>query len=275
MSFSTLMVHLEVGAANDPILMLTSDLAGQFDSSVIGIAACQPLQFNYDCGYISSEMLDQDRVEIEKEFSESGATFRKTFQGSEHRHEWRTSVSLSPSGYVAQQSCAADLIISCPDAGGSMFDSARRVDLGDVVLRAGRPMLVVPTGVDRLPLHSVVVAWSDTRGSRCAIRDALPLLKKAGRVTLVEVANEEDFEDRREQLDDVVAWLKRNGIAADIRLIASTGDDGAQIDAVADELGAGLVVAGAYGHSRAREWVLGGVTRTLLMHPARCSFVSH
>jgi nucleotide-binding universal stress UspA family protein len=73
----------------------------------------------------------------------------------------------------------------------------------------------------------------------------------------------------------MVAWLARQGVTAAPRLAVATGRDGDQLLALAEEEGAELIVAGAYGHTRFREWVMGGVTRDLLRHSDHCLLVSH
>jgi nucleotide-binding universal stress UspA family protein len=155
------------------------------------------------------------------------------------------------------------------------FDTSRYVDIGDLVMQAGRPCLIVPTGVETLALEHAVIGWKDTGEARQVIRDALPLLKQARRVTVVEIAIEEDLEDARSHLVDVVAWLGRHGIDATSIAALSTGDDAVALNGIFQEQGADLIVAGAYGHSRVREWVLGGVTRDLLLRAGCCALVSH
>ena len=105
--------------------------------------------------------------------------------------------------------------------------------------------------------------------------DALPMLRKASHVDIVEIASEDELIAARERLDDVAGWLGRHGVAAETHAKAVDGDAAAWFDIVAAERDADIVVAGAYGHSRVREWALGGVTRTLLKHAARSSLVSH
>jgi nucleotide-binding universal stress UspA family protein len=147
--------------------------------------------------------------------------------------------------------------------------------MGAPVLQAGRPVLIVPGTIDKLVLGHVIVAWKDTRETRRAALDALPLLKMAARVTVVEVAAEGDLESARLHLEDVVVWLKRHDIAAALLVSASNGDDTGRLNAIAQEQNVDLIVAGAYGHSRLRELVLGGVTHDLLLCPGRCVLVSH
>ena len=139
--------------------------------------------------------------------------------------------------------------------------------------RAGRPVLVVPDGAATAKFETVMVAWTDTRECRRAISDALPMLHAADRVVIAEVAI--DAIDARAPIDDAAAWLARHGVDAD-KIVARM--KGTSIDthaAVADEVEADLVVAGAYGHSRIREWAFGGVTRDLLLRDRRCTLLSH
>jgi nucleotide-binding universal stress UspA family protein len=74
---------------------------------------------------------------------------------------------------------------------------------------------------------------------------------------------------------DVVAWLSHHGVLATELVPGECGHAAAQLERIASEVGAGLIVAGAYGHSRFREWVLGGVTRRLVNPSGRCSLLSH
>ena len=84
-----------------------------------------------------------------------------------------------------------------------------------------------------------------------------------------------DLAEARADVADVVGWLKTHSVKAEPLAVAAKGDDAAQLSAIAQDHNADLVVAGAYGHSRLREWVLGGVTRDLLLHAGRCSLLSH
>lgn len=76
------------------------------------------------------------------------------------------------------------------------------------------------------------------------------------------------------RVNDVAAWLSRHGVVASGQVPGECGDPASQLDRIASEVGAGLVVAGAYGHSRLREWVLGGVTKRLVNPLNRCSLLS-
>jgi nucleotide-binding universal stress UspA family protein len=148
----------------------------------------------------------------------------------------------------------------------------------DLVMQAGRPLFVVPDNVDWLDLRSVLVAWKDTREARRAIADSLPMLRKARDVTVAEILEQTDGRSAAaSRVRDVVAWLSRHGVAAS-ELVSDTRVDHdvtVQLDAIAADVGAGVVVAGAYGHSRFRELILGGMTQHLITQSTRCVLLSH
>ena len=276
MNYSTFMVHLDLSAPNENLLRVTADLAQRFEARVVGVAACQPMRITDSQSYVSGDLVEADRAEIEKETNEAEARFRAVLQGRVSSLEWRSAVSIvALAEYVAQQARIADLLVTAPDRGWSRIDSSRHVGVGDLVMRVGRPVLIVPPEVDRLSSDSVVIGWKDTRETRRAVVDALPLLKQAGRVTVVEIAADAEMAAARAHLADVVEWLRRHDVAAEALAVPATGNDGARLHAIAEEKGAGVLVAGAYGHNRLREWVLGGVTHDLLLRPARCSLVPH
>ena len=273
-TYTTLMAHLELGRSNAALLRIADDLAERFDAGVIGIAMCQPMQIIYSEGYIPGDIIAQDREQREKEIAAAEDEFRHALPI--RASGWRSAVTPDPlSDYLARESRAADLIITGVDHNASFFDNSRHVNTGDVVMQVGRPILVVPTAVSGPGFDRVLVGWKDTRETRRAISDALPFLRKAAHVTIVEIVEAEELAKARERLDDVVLWLSRHGVVAEPIATPSTGEDAHRLHALALEHKAGLIVAGAYGHSRVREWVLGGVTRDLLLRAGRCALVSH
>ena len=275
MGYASLMVHLELGRSNVNLLQIAGDLAQRFSAGVIGIAACQPMQMVYGDGYLSGDVIEQDLAEITREMQAVEAEFRHALQGRAESLQWRSTVDYIPlADYLAREVRAADLLITGL-ASGDIFDASRTLDTGDLVMQMGRPMLIVPAGVPAVRLQRVVVGWKDTREARRAAIDALPLLQRALQVTVVEIVPEAELADSRARLADVLMWLARHGVVAEALSAASKGDDAAGLATLADRLGADLVVAGAYGHSRLREWAFGGVTHDLLRHAPRCSFVSH
>lgn len=272
----TLMVNLEPGHSNAGLLQIAADIAERFGCGVIGIAARQPMQIIYGEGHIPGDLIELDREETAKQIKDAEEQFRSALQTRVTTLEWRSSITFgSLSDYVADEARSAEVIITSVTA-GTMDDASRRVDVGDLVMQAGRPVLIVTAGANNLKLDRVVIGWKDTRETRRAAFDALPLLKSAAHVAVVEIAAEGELAEAGARLNSVVGWLKRHGIVAMPVVSPATGDDGPQLSAFADTQRADVIVAGAYGHSRLREWALGGITRVILLRVEdRCSFVSH
>jgi nucleotide-binding universal stress UspA family protein len=274
MTYKTLMAHLELGHPNAGLLRVVADLAERFDAEAIGVATCHPMQVVYSEGYVAGEFIARDRELRDQEVATAEAEFRAAL--GPRAGDWRSAITSDPlADYLAREARGADLIITGVDRAVSLFDNSRHLVIGDFVMHVGRPMLIVPATVEAVSFDRVLVGWKDARESRRAIADALPLLKQAKKVTIVEIAGEDDLAAARGRLDDVVLWLGRHGIAAEPAAVASGRDDTHRLRHLAEEYEADLIVAGAYGHSRVREWVLGGVTRDLLLRAGKCALVSH
>jgi nucleotide-binding universal stress UspA family protein len=269
------MVNLQLGGPNEAVLQAAGELAGRLQAHVIGTAAGQPLQAAiYGDACLAGDLIEQDCAEIERQTIEAETRFRAALAGKVSNLQWRSMVSfVSLADYIARQARAADLVITGSDHGGPALDVSRCVNLGDLVMRIGRPVLIVPRDTDTIRLENVVVGWKETREARRAVLDALPLLKLAGHVTVVEITAEEETAVRS-RLEDLADWLRGHEVAAEALAEPAHGEDAARLENIAHQRNAGLLVAGAYGHNRLREWVLGGVTRDLLLRPKRCTLVS-
>lgn len=278
MSPATLMIHLPPGADLASLLQLAGDVAARIKvRKVVGISAMQPLQlYAGPDAFVPVDVLEDDWKTMEKELAAAESQFRAAFAGKPPALEWRSAITINlVSDYVASEMRAADLLITPPVPQGVLFGANRYMDVADLVLKAGRPVLVAAPGVTKLDLGHVLVGWNDSREARRAVEDALPLLLMAGNVTVAEVTDPDTMSEAKNSVADVVEWLKVHGVAAQARVERGRDEDSEGLSQLIHELKAGLLVAGAYGHSRLREWVLGGVTRDLLMKPAQCSFVSH
>jgi nucleotide-binding universal stress UspA family protein len=227
-------------------------------------------------GYFTGEVVQQDLEEIGKEISAAEAEFRSTLHPGTDTLEWRSAITFaSLHDFLVQEARSADLFITKIDRNASLFDSSRHVNIGDLVMKVGRPVLIVPAELPLLTLGHVLLGWKETREARRAALDALPMLELAGRVTIVEIAAAPELEAAAARLADVAVWLKCHGIAAEPLPVRAAGDNASQLSAIARQLRVDVIVAGVYGHSRLREWVLGGVTRELLLKADHCALVSH
>lgn len=169
---------------------------------------------------------------------------------------------------------AADLIVACqvdPDwVLSDLADFPERL-----ALESGRPILMVPNaGAAKAPGGNVVVAWNGSREAARAVFDALPLL------TAADVVNILTIEERRmgsgPAAETIARTLARHGVPAQYEYVRADGGDAAEVlRARAQELGADVIVMGAYGHSRWREYVFGGVTRGMTHRAALPILLSH
>jgi nucleotide-binding universal stress UspA family protein len=147
-----------------------------------------------------------------------------------------------------------------------------------VVTAAGRPVLVVPyAGTFARVGSRVLVAWDGTREANRALHDALPLIGDAEAVTVIYVGTREtDLDRARPRLERVVQHLQRHGVRAQPE---ESPRNGIAISDVllsrAADLGADMIVAGAYHNSHLRETLLGGVSRDLLDHMTVPVLMSH
>jgi nucleotide-binding universal stress UspA family protein len=161
----------------------------------------------------------------------------------------------------------ADLVVLSRDVDTAPGIPARVRRLPEhIALHGARPVLVVPPGYDDEPIAGTVVAgWDGSIQAQRALTAALPLLQRADNVRLALINPDLLSDLHGEQTGaDMALYLARHGVKVDVVLERTHATAGDALLALARDCRAGLVVAGAYGHSRYREWTLGGVTRELL-----------
>jgi nucleotide-binding universal stress UspA family protein len=139
-----------------------------------------------------------------------------------------------------------------------------------------RPVLIVPhIGVAKPPGKTAMLCWNDSREATRAATAALPLLKAAEK-TIVLIIDPKSGVGRDEAGADVAQWLARHGVNVTVqRDTAGDSDVGGVILSRAADHDVDLIVMGIYGHSRMREWVLGGASRTLLASMTAPLLVTH
>ncbi|MGE9008560.1 hypothetical protein ACO2JO_08255 [Leptospira interrogans] len=274
MDYKTVMVSLALDRPNGACLAVAGDLAERFGARVIGIAASDvkpPLYFAD--GDYAQKLLDEEATAVQRRLSELEAEFRSAVEKRAKSVDWRCGQTL-PVPYVLQQARTADVLVVGARS-EAIVDPCAAADPSDLVMQAGRPLIVVPPAIEWFDFRSVLVAWKHVREARRAVFDALPILAAAKDVTIVEIAEQSTRRaDALSHVADVASWLHGHGIVASIFVPESAIEVPEQLDRIAADVGAGPVVAGAYGHSRLREWILGGVTRHLATESGRCAFLS-
>lgn len=277
MPYATVMVSLTLDQPNDARLQVAGDLAERFEAAIVGVAAAQfaPPRYFAD-GVAAQGLIDGQEASIKRRLADLEAQFRAAVRNRGGRAEWRSAMDF-PARFLLAQARCADIVV-CGGPSPAFRDSFSLVSPKDLVMQAGRPLLLVPDRINWLDLRSVLVAWKDTPEARRAIADALPMLRKAGEVAVVEIPEQgEDHSTVMARVTDVGAWLARHGVTAVARVPEAAKNETAatQLEKLAGNLGAGLIVAGAYGHSRFRELILGGVTQYLVTQSVRCVLLSH
>jgi nucleotide-binding universal stress UspA family protein len=273
-----IIVSLTPGEDRDPAADYAISLASQFEAHLTGVA------FVYDPiipatvmgGGIPADLIEAQRVEAEQ--AAAGAVER--FEAAAKR------AGIAAAAHRASASAAG--------AAAHFAGLARRFDLAvvgqpqpdsavvqDLVLEtamfdSGRPVVAVPY-IHRAPLKldRVMVCWDGSRAAARALGDAMPLLKRARQVDVVIVTGERGKQDELPGAD-VGQHLARHGLAVSVnRIPAADVDVGNALLSYSADTAADFVVMGGYGHSRLREFILGGVTRTMLQSMTAPTLFSH
>lgn len=275
MTYQSIIVYLNLEQTNESVFRITCALADRFKSRVIGITAGFPNMPVHSHGLIGSSVLEADYKELKQAIARCESRFRKALERIGNSSEWRSDAAY-PADFLAMEARAADLLIFGRPEKRAVFIQHQSLDIGDAVMKAGRPILVVPPRKTSLALNCVLIAWKDTAEARKAVSAGLPLLKRAQEVMIVEIVSDDRERDAAaRRVADVAKWLKSHKVTASASAELSAGDAGSHLDAIASESGVDVIVAGAYGHSRLREWVFGGVTHHLLQQSSMFAFLMH
>lgn len=256
---ATVMVSVDLGIGTQARVAVASALAVRFSSLLVGVAACPPMTQGD-----GERMFERDEDPSVQCLEDAERVFRKAAMGPV---EWRCGID-EPDAFLVDQARAADIVVVGRRGESDPSGGRMGVCSGTIAIQAGRPVLVVPARERRDSMRRVLVAWKDTPESRRAVADSLPLLADAEEVTVLTVGEK----SKNGGLGDICAYLERHGVSAvPVHEAGGRGAAGQRIVEQAEARRADLIVSGAYGHSRIREWAFGGVTRELLRHtPCPC-----
>jgi len=271
--YKTIVVHVDGGPEQDSRLRAAAWLAGDHGAHLVGSAATGTTWLDYALltGSMGAPVPDP------------ASDFQGLRNAAEARLEMfrHDAARLGVASFEARlveddaryalllQSRYADLVVLSQDPANPPAPAlpARMRHLPEhVALHGARPVLVVPPAYRDAPIGGTVVAgWDGSMQAMRAIAAALPLLQRADSVKLALVNPDALSALHGEQPGaDMALYLARHGVAVEVVLERTGSTAGHALAALAGDCGAGLMVAGAYGHSRYREWVLGGATRELL-----------
>lgn len=262
MTFKTIVVLCDADKSIRLRLDIAADLASKFASHLVGLHVRPPFQppVYFDGSFAMDDLYkvyeDTQAANQETALSAfSAATEGRNLVAA------REIVDGQVEREVVKRARCADLTVL--GQANDETPAATPRDLVEVVaLSAGRPVLVVPyVPVPRPIGRNVILCWNDSRESARAVSDALPLLKQADKVAVLAFRSADD----ETGAPSVATWLAHHGIDATV-IEDSAGDldVGDLVLSRAADIDADLIVMGVYGHTRMREMMLGGVSRTLL-----------
>ena len=280
MGYKNILVHLDDDPRQAERIELAFGLAERFAAHLVGLHA--PAVENLIPAVPGAPVPMAAIASVEQHRQEREAAARRRFDAAARRHpdivgEWRGSAGLE-----VEETCLsarfADLIIvgqyEPEGAPGGMSPSFAE----DLVLESGRPVLIIPyAGKFGEVGKRVMVAWDGSREAARAVSDALPLLRKAENVS-VAIFGADKFNLRHGEQPgaDIAAFLARHGINVEVAQQQSESEGiGEQMLSRTMDFLADLVVMGGYGHSRFRESIFGGVTKTILKSMTVPVLMSH
>jgi nucleotide-binding universal stress UspA family protein len=267
MAYKTILVHVDDSPQWPGRFEVAARLTADFGAHLVGLCILRRPELP---GYVRSaeiaEMLAQRARDAEDRVKSSRQMLLDRLSAQGLSGECRI-VEGEAEDLAAVHGRYADLlIISQVDPNGP-HASAAMEDIQSVIFAAGRPLLLVPyAGKVKSLGKNIFVAWNASREATRAVTDALPLLQRADKVTVMVVRPRSDARGHGEVPGaDIAAYLARHGVKVDVMSEEGEGIDVGELmlSRVAD-LGADLIVMGAYSHSRLRQWILGGATRTML-----------
>jgi nucleotide-binding universal stress UspA family protein len=258
----SILVHVDAGAHCVPRLQLTRTLAAQHGSSVTALYAVRPVYVPLaleiaSVGVASETLLAAD----EARFDAARKTVAEVCAQPGSKVDWQGAREGSEHGFI-HAALYADLLVLGQGGRGPHDADVWPDFVPSVVMGSGKPALIVPRVTSGIAhFDTVMVAWKESRESARAVTAALPLLRAASAVHVV-------MEDATQQgqTGPLQRFFERHGVRA-VRCESLSSPPATAGDVMlsrAADLGADLMVMGCYGHSRTREVVLGGATRTVL-----------
>jgi nucleotide-binding universal stress UspA family protein len=266
MALTSILVHLADDDASDARFDVASELARADGAHVTALYAMPPIGMETIYGLESAPELIETRRKSNRERAEEvEAAFQKRVKQDGLKAEWRCHEG-DAAELIMLHARYADLAIVGQRSEESTSATLYYPGIAEeVVLGAGRPVLVVPyigssAGVGK----RVLVAWNGSREAARALNDALPILERADQVTVLVV--DPDGAGRIPGAD-IAAHLARHGVRTEATHVPSGGlDIGDVLLSRAADFSCDLIVMGAYGHSRIREFVMGGASRHIFDH---------
>jgi len=278
MTYKTILVHCDASRTINGRLAAAADVAQRFEARLVGLHAREPFEVAsfVDGGMPIGTLMEAYQAGCDAAEKTAQTAYDKATRGRNFPAEWRVTEAFSDDALAVNARYADLLVVGQADPDDP---AGSRNDLPEAMAFAtGRPVLVVPhIGTLSSVGKTVLLAWNASRESARAAADALPFLRAADKVIVLVVDPEVSADGHgQEPGADVATWLARHGVNVTVqRDVAADARIGEIILSRAADHGADLIVMGIYGHSRLREMVLGGASRTLLSSMTVPVLMSH
>lgn len=269
MNFKTILVHLDPSVRSAQRAALAAQWARAHESHLVGLVPTGLYDGVIPVDAIATGMTDYI----------VDASDRLRRRAEAVAREFRADIARSgPLSYevqlvdgvavdaVMRYGRASDLIVLGQGDDADKKDAGTRELVEQVLMEAGRPVLIVPSaGVFEGCPKNIIAAWDGSRESAIALQAALPAMRRAGRVTLMSLRHPHDQDNtQRLLLPDMIQYLLRHGVQARAESEVTEIDAADALLSRTADMSADLLVMGGYGHSRLRERIMGGVTRQIL-----------
>lgn len=263
----SILLHFDASPRSVQRLALAHTLAAQHDARVTALYASTPTALSLPL------VMGQGAAEMLPMLQQLDIDYRDNIKALFDRMESNTTTPVAWNelreaplipGFVRRALCCDLLVLGQRDASDPMTVGVPSDFVPSVLIGSGRPALVVPyVDLGTTFGEEVLIAWKPTRECAHAVSAAIPFLKRAQRIHLVIADDADAVADQARALED---YLRLHGVKAPIQRHSAvpSGEPGEALLSLAADVGADLLVMGCYGHSRTRELVLGGATRTVL-----------
>lgn len=273
-----IILNIELDKSRDSVRDYAISIAEAFDSHIAGIAFADGSSIpGFIVPDISSAILADIIAENERAAREAVARFEAAAKRSLISAEPRLVIQseFGPPSIFSAMARRFDLSVVMQSEGDKGPNNNILIEA--TLFESGRPMVVVPyIQKEGLKLDRIVCCWDGSRAATRAVNDALPLLKRAGTVELFIVVNEKTTGQREIRGIQIGNHLARHGVKVEVETVPAADIDVANaILSHVSDCAASLIVMGGYGHSRLREFVLGGATRGILSTMTVPVFISH
>jgi len=281
MPLKDILVHLDATPQSGSRLDLAIDLARRHEAhltalTVIDIGLPMIAMGDASGGAAIATVVDDMRNASLAEAKRVEADYRERLRREAIPGEWRQAEGMLAE-LISLHARYADLVIIGQDDPDTAIPGSVGL-AGDVLFGAGRPVLVVPyAGTFSAVGRRVLIGWNASRESARAVNDALPLIAQAETACVLAANPRVSIEGHGEEPgSDIALHLARHGVTVTVehRVAPDVPDADLVLNQAAD-MTADLLVMGAYGHSRLREFVLGGVTRSILKQMTVPVLMSH